>query len=222
METITTLPSVRGDAVLLAVTDRGTWRGYESEWLLPAAGLCADACLLGVIDMVGTKTFGIDRRRVVAGPAALADDLPAMLARLGRRCAQVAPEKPWEWVRHAATFAPSGVLDELGPVGERFEGRWHPFGRTPALVNVAEAARSAALGRVERACSGVGEPSPQAVVTALLLQSTEVLHRVVPGARDRATVRRLADARERLPLSARHVVDVVAARKAAQDRIGGY
>lgn len=136
MSTLTYVPSLRGDTMLLT---------HGGDPLLTGAAVLIDAIFDGQLDVIAG-------RRVVAGPAR--DDAPvvrrlAASSPLGDVRARVlagSPASPHEWVHRTAAWAPHRVAAELvsagaaSPLGPRFQRSFS--------ISVDAAAEAAARSRV--------------------------------------------------------------------------
>ena len=209
-----TLP-VRWEATLLG----GGWRGSPEDDLLPAAGLLVDAGFDGAVALEGTRRFVVDHRRLVRGPAAATC---ALVADLVARVERGNPETPTGWCERAPVFAPDAVTEELVELGlvEYREAGWlHKAVRYKAFEILDVGAREAAATRVRDAVARPAQAPESAVALALLLRSTDMLHRVA-GSTSGRNERALEARRATLPPLVAAVLETLDARRRRLDAVG--
>jgi hypothetical protein len=118
MSTLTYVPTLRGDAMLLTHGREGTER-------LIGAALLLDGVLGGHLDVTTLAVerrrderhaFGsrLERRRIVAGPERAEEPL---MAELRARVLAGPPDSPRGWIEKAALFAPTRVAAEIVATG---------------------------------------------------------------------------------------------------------
>jgi hypothetical protein len=156
MSTLTALPTVRGDLLLLT----GDPIDSDEHAFAAGAALLVDAALAGAIDVAGRRILGFDRRTVVLGPGEPADPL---LAALRQQVAAGAPDGPWGWCRHTATYAAEATHEELIDVGLAAP-------RLPSLLGLRTLEAwddHDASARVEAALNGTGAGADVALAVLL-------------------------------------------------------
>jgi hypothetical protein len=206
--------TLRGDALLLS----GGHRGAPDDTLVLAAGVVLDAALHGLIDVVGARRLGIDRRRVVPGPNQPDARTAPLLADLRGRVERATPETPWGWYERAAVFAFDRVSEELVRDGaiERVEPPlWRRLIRHRAIRILDTRASDAAAQRVGAVAAGRAA-TPGDIALAGLLRETGFLGPVVGRGRER----RIDAARRELPDAVAACLDALAEARKRARRIG--
>ncbi|HEX8207917.1 MAG TPA: GPP34 family phosphoprotein [Solirubrobacteraceae bacterium] len=208
-------PTIRGDVALL---NQGR-RGMDEDSLAVCSAVLLDAALAGVVEVTGKRVLGIDRRRVVAGPAGAADPL---IADLRRRVEIASPGSPGDWFERIGVFGEDAVAEELVAAGvaRRVEVPWwRRWLRHRSLEVTDPSAVAAALARLKAVGDG-RSLSPHAIGLGFVLRETDLLGDML-GRRDaRHVSKRLDDGV--LPPAGRAIVATLREWRRRADSIGTY
>src|SRR5829696_8287907 len=104
--------TVRGRLLFLT----GGRRGTPDDAFAAAAALLLDAALDGAVAVGGRRRLGIDRRRVIPGPAPLAAATAPLVADLRHRV-EATQDTPWGWCERLAGSAADAAAQELIDAG---------------------------------------------------------------------------------------------------------
>jgi len=209
---------VRG--ALVVVT--GGRRGTPEDRLAVAAALLFDAALAGVVAVEGRKRLGVDRRRVVPGPATTG--VAPLVADVRRRVEIVRPDTPWGWCERLAVYAEEAVTDELAAAGlvrrltiPAWRRLWRHRGAEPVDPQAAELVRS----RLQAIAAGrPGRPAD--VALAAVLHGCDVVDGPLRGRDDLRLATALDRARPGLPDAARALAEALCDRRRSADRVGTW